>query len=280
MPPISLRKAAMRALLLAGCLLAGGCTTLPRSQLPAAERAELDARFDGSQASAYQVGEAYRRRGDWTALRWYERAAALHSAAAEEQLGSIHASGRLDGDGEAAAQIKPHPRRAYYWYRRSAYHGSPYAMQALVRWHDQQDDTDGMLRWAMRRAVYHRHLYRLAGDRLAPPPGMADPFAAIRRQAERGDAEALVDLGAMYEGGIGVPRDPAAALDCYRRAGEQGNVFGQYFAGLLLGRGPKGVTRDEDEAARWFARAEAQHFYLAGESYWREAIKPVHFTFE
>jgi TPR repeat protein len=58
--------------------------------------------------------------------------------------------------------------------------------------------------------------------------------AQIQRRAERGDADAQVDLGALLEKGAGLPRDPARALQLYQRAGEQGNVFGQYFAGLLL----------------------------------------------
>lgn len=55
-------------------------------------------------------------------------------------------------------------------------------------------------------------------------------------------------------------------------------MFGQYFAGLLLGRGAPGV-KDTDAAARWFARAEAQRFYMAAPSYWEKAIKPPFFIF-
>lgn len=40
------------------------------------------------------------------------------------------------------------------------------------------------------------------------------------------------------------------------------------------------MTRDLDAAAGWFTRADAQRFYLAGESYWRERIKPPFWTFD
>lgn len=103
--------------------------------------------------------------------------------------------------------------------------------------------------------------------------------AQIQRRAKRGDAEAQVDLGALLEKGVGLPRDPARALQLYQRAGEQGNVFGQYFAGLLLGRGAPGVEKDTDAAAHWFARAEAQHFYMAAPSYWKKAVEPPFFIF-
>ncbi|HCV95611.1 MAG TPA: hypothetical protein DGV23_02475, partial [Stenotrophomonas sp.] len=100
------------------------------------------------------------------------------------------------------------------------------------------------------------------------------------RRAARGDAEAQVDLGTLHEAGIGVVQDKAEALRWYARAGQQGNVYGQYFSGLALGRGGDGLAKDVDAAAGWFAKAEAQGFYMAAESYWREAIAPPFWTFE
>ncbi len=78
---------------------------------------------------------------------------------------------------------------------------------------------------------------------------------------------------------MGLPRDPARALQLYQRAGEKGNVFGQYFAGLLLGRSAPGVEKDTEAAARWFAKAEAQHFYMAAPGYWKKAVEPPFFLF-
>ena len=42
--------------------------------------------------------------------------------------------------------------------------------------------------------------------------------------AERGDASALNALGAMYEGGNGVPQDYSRALTFYEKAADQGFV--------------------------------------------------------
>ncbi len=285
---MSISRLAMRRyplLLVLCCLLLAGCSSLPRSPLSAATRAELEARFEGDAASAHAVGEAFRSRNDWRALHWYARSSMLDgreghaSAGAEHRLGAIHASGRLDSDASATPVIRPDPRKARRWYERSAYHGSPYAWSALSAWHAQHGDAALTLRWSLRSAVYLRHLFRLSGERLAFPAGLPSPLERIRTQAAAGDAEALVDLGALYEAGVLVERDLDAALDCYRRAAAQGNVFGQYFAGLLLGRRARGEVADGDEAAQWFAQAEAQHFYLAAPAYWREAVKPVVFNF-
>ncbi|KAG1320894.1 hypothetical protein G6F63_014039 [Rhizopus arrhizus] len=130
--------------------------------------------------------------------------------------------------------------------------------------------------------IYHRYPSRSSRlpDAVAAQAGTVHPLVArIQRRAERGDAEAQVDLGARGERGVGLPRDPARALQLYQLAGAQGNVFGQYFAGLLLGRSAPGVEKNTDAATQWFARAEAQHFYMAAPSYWKKAIEPPFFIF-
>ena len=52
--------------------------------------------------------------------------------------------------------------------------------------------------------------------------------------AQAGVAEAWFHLGILAEDGLGEPRDPAAALERYRRGGEAGSGFGQ--GGSVLGR--------------------------------------------
>lgn len=165
-------------------------------------------------------------------------------------------------------------------------------MSDLARWYERQGDIAGALRWRLRSAVYMRELYKLDALRKAThasteaarvvpdQPSANATIARIQRRAARGDAEAQVDLGALHEAGIGMPTDMREALHWYQRAGEQGNVYGQYFSGLALGRGSKTLPKDETAAAAWFARAQAQEFYLAEESYWRRAIAPPFFIFE
>jgi TPR repeat protein len=292
-----------RVLLHALCLftLAACTATAPHRPVDTTEREALAAASDGQFDSVLRVANLYRARNDPRALDWYARAAAIpprthRSTGVEEQLGTILQRGRLDSSDAPqkpeAMVLKPSPRKALHWFRSAAYHGSPYAMRDLESWHADRGDMAGALRWRLRHAVYMRELYKLDALRNATrtspeavrlaskQPSTNAAIAHIQRRAARGDAEAQVDLGTLHEAGIGMPEDKSEALRWYQRAGEQGNVYGQYFAGLALGRGGRGLQKDEVAAAAWFARAHAQEFYLAEESYWRKAIAPPFFIFE
>ena len=60
----------------------------------------------------------------------------------------------------------------------------------------------------------------------------------IRLQAEGGDARAMMQMGRLaYAGQRGIARDPAAALDYFERAAEQGNVEAEFNLGVLESRG-------------------------------------------
>src|SRR6478736_5768405 len=48
-----------------------------------------------------------------------------------------------------------------------------------------------------------------------------------RKAAEKGDARAQYNLGLMYDNGLGVPQDYAAALRWYRKSAEQGDAKAQ-----------------------------------------------------
>lgn len=63
--------------------------------------------------------------------------------------------------------------------------------------------------------------------------GLLVPFAGaqdrstlerLREQAWRGDAEAQLEMGILYEFGFGMPNNKAPALAWYRLAAEQGNA--------------------------------------------------------
>lgn len=71
------------------------------------------------------------------------------------------------------------------------------------------------------------------------------------RLAERGDAEAQLRLGLLYEEGVGVEPDPAAARRWYAAAAEQGDQRAQWRLARLL------RSEDPVAAAQWY-RAAAQ----------------------
>ncbi|EOW2137814.1 sel1 repeat family protein [Stenotrophomonas sp. GD03908] len=284
------RTGALAALL---CLGLTACQTLaPPSTLPQSQQQALEQRgADGSFEGAFDTAQTFERFNDPRAITYYERAAAVtpwtfHNTKAEEALGRIWISGTLRH--ADSPHINPAPvlraswRRGERAYLAAANHGNPYAFYGLAKAYRQRGDAQQALRWDLRAMIYQRYPSRSSQlpDAVAAQGDTVHPLVArIQRRAARGDAEAQVDLGALLEKGIGLPRDPARALQLYQRAGEQGNVFGQYFAGLLLGRSAPGVEKDTEAAARWFAKAEAQRFYMAAPSYWKKAVEPPFFIF-
>ena len=81
----------------------------------------------------------------------------------------------------------------------------------------------------------------------------ADGANLIARAAALGHAPAQYHLGFLYGEGQGVTRDPAKAIEWFRRAADQGHAEAQYAVGLsLAGRA------DKREAAEWFRRAAGQ----------------------
>jgi uncharacterized protein len=73
----------------------------------------------------------------------------------------------------------------------------------------------------------------------------------------RGNARALGRLGFRYENGLGVPQNYIAAVDLYRRAAEQGDVFAQCRLGLSYDKG-HGVPQDFILAYKWLDLAAAK----------------------
>ncbi len=73
-------------------------------------------------------------------------------------------------------------------------------------------------------------------------------------QAEAGEAEAQYAVGQIFEKGLGLPPDFAAAAEWYRRAAEQGHAAAQIGLGSLYETG-RGVAQDAQEALRWYRRA-------------------------
>ena len=72
--------------------------------------------------------------------------------------------------------------------------------------------------------------------------------------AEAGDVRAQGLLGFMYDDGLGVPHDDAAAAGWYLLAARQGDPYAQENLGIMLADGD-GVPRDYVRAFVWFARA-------------------------
>lgn len=81
-------------------------------------------------------------------------------------------------------------------------------------------------------------------------------FSLAIPRAEAGDTAAQTLLGLIYEGGYGVPRDPAQAASWYEFAATGGNREAQFALGMMYLEG-RGVSADGAKAASYFEKASA-----------------------
>jgi TPR repeat protein len=80
--------------------------------------------------------------------------------------------------------------------------------------------------------------------------------------AERGDADAQLNIGIMYERGDGVSQNVMEASKWYRLAADQGNAQAQNNLGFLYDNG-EGVTLDDAAAVKWYRMAAIQGYAKA-----------------
>lgn len=286
MPLLSRARALPTIAALCACLLMlGGCvTTTP-------------ARVDADAQALVEAGQHHARQQDWTALRLYRQAAVLQPVddavmGAQARLGRALATGSLAPYGErdtGGALRRPRPDQGRAWLLRAAAHGSTAAMRDLREDARRRGDAAQEARWRMRFAMTTQSLFERGALRPTQLGGLPDPrslptaasqarldaiVASIRDEAARGDVEARIDLGLLQTFGIGVPRDPQAALAQFQRAGDAGSAIGLYFCGLLaMEEAVTGIERVQIEA--WFAQAHAAGFPLARDGLWQTLRAPV-----
>lgn len=88
----------------------------------------------------------------------------------------------------------------------------------------------------------------------------AEALACFQKAAEKGDAEAEYNIGALYDTGLGVEEDDEIAADWYKKSAEKGYGPAQdklatvYFSG-------SGVAEDFRKAAKWAQLALEQDDY-------------------
>ena len=89
------------------------------------------------------------------------------------------------------------------------------------------------------------------------PQSYAEAAKWYQKAAEQGNADAQVSLGHMYAQGRGVPQDHAEAVKWFRPAAEQGVAPAQFYLGLSY---EKGVRQDVARAAKWYRKAAEQGY--------------------
>lgn len=139
-------------------------------------------------------------------------------AEAQYLLGSLHFT---------SAEVDP--GESHNWLLRAAAQNHPTAFYDLARW---QDDTVGP-----QNEDYYRSMFL--------------------RAAELGSVDAWSFLGCAYAtGDNGFPRDGAIARQWYLRAAERGDAYAQYNYGAMLYDG-EGGPADPKAGLEWIRRAAA-----------------------
>ena len=79
-------------------------------------------------------------------------------------------------------------------------------------------------------------------------------FELFSMAAEKGNADAMCNLGYMYRNGEGVTEDHALAIEWYKKAAKKGIVSAMYILGYMYYWG-FGVTRNYARAFGWYLKA-------------------------
>lgn len=100
------------------------------------------------------------------------------------------------------------------------------------------------------------NLYESSQSVLPMDPALAAEW--YRRAADKGHAGAQFNLANMYRDGLGVPRDAGLAVTWYQKAADQGDAIAQFSLGSIYEAGAGVVARDDVTAASWHRRAADQ----------------------
>jgi hypothetical protein len=94
---------------------------------------------------------------------------------------------------------------------------------------------------------------------------MAEAALWYGKAAQQGDARAQLNLGWMYEDGVGEDQDYAKAAQWYRQAADQGEPMAENNLGWLFKKG-WGVPKDPSLSVQWFEKSAEQGENIAKEN--------------
>ncbi|MAG25177.1 hypothetical protein CMI47_06320 [Candidatus Pacearchaeota archaeon] len=120
-----------------------------------------------------------------------------------------------------------------------------------------ESETDAMTIEQNTIADYHMFFQYMKGWDAYQSGDFATALREFRPLAEQGLADAQCYLGAMYENGLGLPRDYKAVIKWYTLAAEQENALAQNKLGLMYQYG-RGVPQDYKTAVKWYRLAAEQ----------------------
>jgi TPR repeat protein len=234
------------------------------------------------------------------AREWYQKAADAGNAIAMTNLGWLY------GNGKGVAQDSGKARE---WYQKGADAGNTDAMYNLgvlyANGKGVAQDYDKAREWYQKAADAGNTDAKQALASQSPPPqpapvaavipqpttptstpSAADWFAQAQRYlntkdfanalpllqkaADAGDAEAMYNLGRLYQYGNGVAQDYALTYQWYQKAAAAGNADAMNNLGSLYEYG-RGVAKDYRKAREWYQKAadtgDAEAMHNLGRSY-------------
>jgi TPR repeat protein len=258
--------------------------------VPAAERGGAASQV--LLAVAYLNGDGGLERNPAKAAYWFEQAAIQGNAYAEERLGDLYEQGlgvranpklafdwrlKAANRGSVGAQLKVGKmyqdgfgvgkdiEQARHWFHRAATEGNAEAQYRLGRLYhygsDAEVDRAVARSWfekaaqqGYEAAIEILNLIESIGYQL--DEGWHHRLPGLKKLANDGDLEAEYQLAQRYEHGIGgVRKDPATAVDWYRRAAQGGHLMAMRALAQIYATGRDGVERDPAAATAWAARA-------------------------
>ena len=209
-----------------------------------------------------QLGEKYYN-GDGVekdyekAVEYYEKAAELENAAAQNNLGLCYENGH---------GVLQDYKEAVKWYRKAAEQGNTVAQYNLGHCYANgigvPRDHKEAVKWYRKAAeqgdtAAQNNLGGCYANGRGVPQDYKEAVKWYRKAAEQGDADAWYKLGVCYAHGCGVPQDYEEAVKWYRKAAEQGDADAQNNLGLCYAHGC-GVPHDHKEAVKWYRKAAEQ----------------------
>ena len=209
----------------------------------------------GNPEYQFNLGEMYYNgisvaKDETKAVKWFRKAADQGNASAQYNLGMMYE----DGKGVAKDETI-----AVEWYTKSAEQGNTSAQYNLGVMYE---EGKGVKKDETKAAEWFRKVSEqgYVKDEPEPDPKVIETINVewYKKAAEQGIVDVQVNLGWMYQYGVGVKKDETKALELYRKAAEQGNVKAQFNTGWMYYTG-SGIAKDKDKAVEWFKKAAKQN---------------------
>lgn len=168
-------------------------------------------------------------------MRYVSMAAEMGQAEAMYNLGSHREAGEGCLPADKAEALKWYRRSADAGYQRAAADagrmlyfglGTPRDHAGALRYFDQGASAyaDGMAAWIHLKGLHHPQKV----------PDYLRGLALARRAADAGDAFSMVNVGLMYEYGLGVPHNASEAFRWYGKAADSGRAMATRLQATLI----------------------------------------------